>query len=91
MLEITVYLILKVGQLKKMAKTQTRLIRTVKQAQLHSFRTKPIYMYGFLVPRNHDQAMDMDKENGNTLWIDSETLELRQLDDYDAFADKGTQ
>jgi len=31
-----------------------------KQAKLHSLRTKPIYMYGFEVPHNHEQAMAID-------------------------------
>ena len=63
--------------IKKIAKTQKRLIRRANQAKLHSFRTKPIYMYGFQVPRNYDQAMEMDKANGNTRWKDTTDLELR--------------
>jgi hypothetical protein len=63
--------------------------RMAKQAKLQSFRTKPVYMYGFLVPQNHKQAMQLDKENGNTLWRDAEILELGQIDEYDTFIDKG--
>jgi hypothetical protein len=48
-----------------------------------------MYMYGFLVPQNHKQAMQLDKENGNTLWRDEEILELGQIDEYDTFIDKG--
>ena len=47
-------------RLKKLAKTQKRILRHAKQAKLHSFRTKPIYMYGFEVPCNHEQAMAID-------------------------------
>jgi hypothetical protein len=36
--------------MKKMAKTQQRIVRQANQSKMHSFRTKPIYMYGFLVP-----------------------------------------
>jgi hypothetical protein len=43
-----------------------RLLRLANQAKLHSFRTKPVYMYGYLVPRNHEQALELDKTNGNT-------------------------
>ena len=75
--------------LKKMAKTQQRMIRTVKQAQLQSFRTKPIYMYGFLVPRNYRQAIELDQSNGNSKWTDATNLELKQIDDYKTFEDKG--
>ena len=79
----------KLPGLKKLMKTQKRMIRSANQAKLHSFRTKPIYMYGFLVPRNHDQAMHLDRENGNTRWRDAELLELKQIDEYETFDDKG--
>ena len=48
-----------------------------------------MYMYGFLVPRNYEQALQYDKENGNTKWADATKLELTQIDDYDTFDDKG--
>ena len=46
-------------------------------------------MHGFLVPRDHRQAMDIDLQNGNTKWKDSEDIELAQVDEYDTFEDKG--
>ncbi len=76
-------------RLRKYAKTQQRMIRSMNQAKLHSFRHKPIYMHGYQVPRNHQQAMDLDRANGNTKWRDSELLELKQIDDYNTFLDKG--
>jgi hypothetical protein len=48
-----------------------------------------VYQYGFLVPRNHAQAMQIDDDNGNTQWQDSEVLELSQINEYDTFIDKG--
>ena len=71
------------------AKTAQRIIRRANQAKLHSFRTKPIYMYGFQVPRNHEQAMELDRQNGNTKWRDSEIVELSQIQEYKTFIDKG--
>ena len=79
----------KLPGLKKRAKTQKRLIRFANQAKLDSFRTKPVYMYGFLVPRNYDQALELDISNGNTKWQDAIDTELFQIDDYDTFIDKG--
>ena len=75
--------------LKKLAKTQKRLIRQANQAKLHSFRTKPMYMYGFQVPRNHEQAMQLDQENGNTRWREAELIEMGQIHEYEALLDKG--
>ena len=59
------------------------------QAKLQSFRTKPVYMFGHLVPRNHDQALQLDEKNGNTRWRDAEKLELKQIMEYKTFIDKG--
>jgi hypothetical protein len=61
----------------------------VRQAKLNSFRTAVVYKYGFRVPRNHDQAMEYDRENGNTRWRDSEVMEVEQLHEYSVFGDKG--
>ena len=47
-------------------------------------------MHGFLVPRNHEQAMELDKANGNTKWQVAEELELNQIDECEAFIDKGS-
>lgn len=79
----------KLPGLKKYAKTQKRMIRHANKAKLHSFRTKPMFMYGFQVPRNHAQAMELDAANGNTKWLDAEKIELAQIDEYDSFIDKG--
>ena len=46
-------------------------------------------MCGFLVPHNHEQAMELNKANGNTKWRDAEELELNQIDECKAFIDKG--
>ena len=78
----------KMPTIRAAAKTQKRLIRRANQAKLHSFRTRPVYMYGFLVPRNHQQAMEMDAANGNTKWYDSKITELGCIDAYDTFTDK---
>ena len=79
----------KLPGLKKRAKTQKRLLRFANQAKLHSFRTKPVYMYGFLVPRNHAQALDLDEKNGNHRWQESIDKELLEIDEYQTFDDKG--
>ena len=79
----------KMPALRAHAKTQQRVIRRANQAKLHSFRTKPIYMFGILVPRNHQQAMEIDKANGDTKWRDAELKELGQINEYDTFLDKG--
>ena len=75
--------------LKKMAKTQKRLIRLANQAKLHSFRTTPIYMFGVLAPRNMQQALEIDAANGDTKWADAVAVEMSMINSYDTFTDKG--
>ena len=79
----------KLPGMKKLAKTQKRIIRLANQAKLRSYRTSPKYMYGVLVPRDYNHAMELDKLNGNTLWWDCTQLELGQVNDYDTFTDMG--
>ena len=70
---------------KKLARKQKKLLRLVNQAKLQSYRNAPMYKYGIQVPRNHEQAMEIDKQNGNTLWYDAEQIELKSIDDYGTF------
>jgi hypothetical protein len=53
-------------------------------------RSEPnLYTYGYLVPRNHEQALELDKTNGNTRWADATDKELSEINEYDTFSDKG--
>jgi len=79
----------KLPGLKKIAKTQKKLILMANKAKLHSFRSKPVCMCGFQVPRNHTEALELDRVNGNTMWTDAETTELNQIDEHKSFIDKG--
>ena len=46
----------------------------INRAKLQPFITAPTYMYGHEVPRNHEQATELDRKNGDTKWADSEGL-----------------
>lgn len=76
-------------QFKRIARRQQKLLRMTNQAKLKSFRTTPVYKFGFLVPRNHAQAVELDIKNGNTRWQDAEALEVKQVEGYETFIDKG--
>jgi hypothetical protein len=45
--------------------------------------------YGYEVPRNYADAIDIDRRNKNTKWQDAVALELKQIDDYCTFIDLG--
>ena len=56
-------------QFRKLARRQKKLIRMVNQAKLKSFRHSPMYKFGVQVPRNHEEAMELDRRDGGNLWV----------------------
>lgn len=76
-------------KLKQYAKNTQKLLRRMNQAKMKSYKNTPIYMFGVKVPRNHDQAVQFDEENGNTLWQDAEKKETAQMFEYNVFDDRG--
>ena len=75
--------------LKRYAKTSKRLIRAVKQSRSRQARASARYQHGFQVPRDYNDAMGLDKENGNTHWQDAMDLELTKIHEYKVFRDTG--
>eukprot|EP00531_Pseudo-nitzschia_arenysensis_P008891 CAMPEP_0116125882 /NCGR_PEP_ID=MMETSP0329-20121206/6042_1 /TAXON_ID=697910 /ORGANISM="Pseudo-nitzschia arenysensis, Strain B593" /LENGTH=1908 /DNA_ID=CAMNT_0003619941 /DNA_START=154 /DNA_END=5877 /DNA_ORIENTATION=+ len=75
--------------LKRIANRRKLFQRLVNQVRLRSFRTAPKYMYGYQVPRDYQEAMELDELNGNTRWADAVSLEMIQLHEYKVFTDKG--
>ena len=75
--------------LKRYAKTSKRLIRAVKQSRIRTVRASARYQHGFQVPKDYNDAMRLDKENGNTHWQDAMDLELTQIHEYKVFKDTG--
>jgi Reverse transcriptase (RNA-dependent DNA polymerase) len=61
----------------------------INQAKLKSYKREPFWKFGVHVPRNHAQAMELDKQNGNTKWQDAEGIEMGQLLEYNTWIDKG--
>ena len=75
--------------LKRYAKTSKRLIRAVKQSRIRQVRASARYQHGYQVPEDYNDAMRLDKENGNTHWQDAMDLELTQIHEYKVFKDTG--
>ena len=75
--------------LKRYAKTSKRLIRAVKQSRICQVRASARYQHGFQVPKDYNDAMRLDKENGNTHWQHAMDLELTQIHEYKFFKDTG--
>ena len=62
---------------KSIAKREKKLFCLVNQAKLRSFRMAKVYKYGFEVPRNHEDAMQLDSMSKNNKWRDAKATELR--------------
>ena len=65
------------------------MIRMLCQEKLHSARSSLRHMFGVCVPRNHEEAMQLDRENGNTKWRDAEIRELDEIHSFNTFESKG--
>ena len=76
-------------RLKGIARRDKKMIRMLNQSRLKSFRRAPIYKNGFRVPRTPEEAIEIDKENGNTRWQDAIALEINQILDYQTFKNLG--
>ena len=63
--------------------------KMLKQSKLQSQRHGKHYKFGVLVPKSHEEAVGIDKENGNSLWQDAVKLEMDQIDEYNTFIDLG--
>ena len=55
-----------------LARRKKKLLCMVHQAKLQSFCCPLVYKFRVQVPRNHEQAMELDRINGNTFWKDAE-------------------
>ena len=75
--------------LKKIARKEKILNRHINQAKISSYRYSPKYKYGYQVPTNYLQAIQLDQKFGNTKWRDATKLELSQLAEYNVFKDLG--
>jgi hypothetical protein len=76
-------------QFRRRARNSKVLNRKVNQHKKQHKRFAAIFMYGVEIPRDSNHARRLDKQNGNTRWVDSEHLELRQLFDYEFAHDVG--
>jgi len=74
---------------KGIAKREKKMLRMVNQSRIKATRNAPKYKFGYRIPRNYDEAMQLDLKNGNTLWHDAIVLEMSQLAEYDTFYDLG--
>ena len=64
---------------KRLVKSKKRYIWMVKQARLHSVRRGRRFKFGVELPRDYEDAVKLDQQNGNTKWQNAIRLELMQI------------
>jgi hypothetical protein len=64
---------------KWLGQSEKKIERMVNQAKFTSYRRDPFWKSGVLVPRTHAQAIEIDRNNVNSKWQDSEKTEMEQL------------
>ena len=60
------------------------LARAIKQSKIRQVRRSQTYMFGYLIPRNYMEAMQLDSENKNSKWYDAIKLEMQSMLEYKA-------
>ena len=54
---------------KNLAKKDKVLSRAIKQSKIRQVRRSETYMFGYLISRNYEEAMQFDSENKNSKCI----------------------
>ena len=75
--------------LKHIAKNQKQLTRAINQSKIRQVRRSAIYQFGFLIPKDYKQPLQLDEQNGNSKWYDATKLEMDQINEYKVFQDHG--
>jgi hypothetical protein len=75
--------------LKPYVRSHSRLIRNIKQSKVRQFRRSVKYKFGYQLPRDYDETMMLDRINGNEKWSEAIHTEIKQMDQYQVFQDKG--
>ena len=63
-------------RLKHIAKNQKQLTRAINQSKIRQVRRSAVYQFGFLIPKDYKQALQLDEQNGNSKWYDATKLEI---------------
>ena len=76
-------------QCKRFIRNDKTIAGMIKQVQLRNHRNRPVYKFGYRVPRSREEALEIDKMEGNNLWEEADELEVQQILDYDTIESIG--
>ena len=61
----------------------------INPSKIRQVRRSAVYQFGFLIPKDYKQALQLDEQNGNSKWYDATKLEMDQINEYNVFQDHG--
>ena len=76
-------------RLKHIVKNLKKLTRAINQSKIRQVRRSAVYQFGFLIPKDYKQALQLDEQNGNSKWYDATKLEMDKINEYKVFQDHG--
>ena len=76
-------------RLKHIPKNQKQVTRAINQSKIRQVRRSAVYQFGFLIPKDYKQALNLDEQNGNSKLYDATKLEMDQINEYRVFRDHG--
>ena len=56
---------------------------------MRQVRRSAVYQFGFLIPKDYQQALQLDEQHGNSNWYDATKLERDQINEYKVSQDHG--
>jgi hypothetical protein len=65
------------------------LAKREKQAKMKSYCQSLKYKFGYRIPKEYEEALELDELNQNTKWEDATVTEMCQLKEYECFIDAG--
>jgi hypothetical protein len=74
---------------RNLAKREKHFLRLIKQAKMKSYRQSPKYKFGYRIPKDYEEALELDELNQNTKWENATITKMSQLKEYECFIDAG--
>jgi hypothetical protein len=74
---------------KRMVGQEKQFIRMLKQANAAKIGKGPMMKFGIEVPKHFNDALRLDRVNGNNLWEEAIKTELEQINSCNTFTDYG--
>ena len=77
------------NKLKHIVYHQKTLTRAINQTKIRQVKRSASYQFGYLISRDYNHSLELDKVNGNRRWYDATKKELDQINECEVFINHG--